>query len=373
MTAPRSAARLGNVEVIGINPNFADDYTYVGSPPTTNTPHDALFKATFETPEHAAELLRQILPAPIAIAIDWTTLRREVGSFIDPKLAASHTDLLFSVRLLPAPEVTVLIYVLFEHQSRSLHEMCLRVLGYMLHGWEQYRKDHKGPLPVILPVVLSHDPNGWTAPTSFHELFGSVESNPLELVPELARFVPSFELRVEDLTEVDDEQLRRWQLGTFTLLTLQLLRDARNPERMQRCLPEWIKSIRQLQSTQNGRRAIEQVLRYILLVAGELHFDDFREKLHQQLPETEEVAMTIAEQLRAEGLAKGVAQGLTQGLTKGLALALTKQMTLKFGELSAEHAARIQAANEQQLDRYIERILSAPTPEAVFESPPTDD
>lgn len=341
----------------------------MGSPPTTKTPHDALFKATFETPEHAAELLRQILPAPIAIAIDWTTLRREAGSFIDPKLAASHTDLLFSVRLLAAPDVTVLIYVLFEHQSRSLHEMCLRVLGYMLRGWEQYRKDHKkGPLPVILPVVLSHDPNGWTAPTSFHELFGSLDPlgiNPIVLVPELAKFVPSFELRVEDLTEVDDEQLRRWQLGTFTLLTLQLLRDARNPERLQRCLPEWIQSIRQLQSTQNGRRAIEQVLRYILLVAGELQFDDFREKLHQQLPETEEVAMTIAEQLRAEGL--------TRGLTKGLALALTKQMTLKFGELSAEHAARIQAANEQQLGRYIERILSAPTAEAVFESPPIDD
>jgi hypothetical protein len=206
-----------------------------------------------------------------------------------------------------------------------------------------------------------HD--GWSAPTSFHELFGSRNTNPFSIVPELAKFVPSFELRVEDLSEVDDEQLRNWQLGTFALLTLQLLRHARNPERMQRCLPEWIEYVRQLQFTQNGRRAIEQVFRYILLVAGELRFDEFREKLHQQLPEIEDVVMTIADQLRAEGLT----QGLAKGLTKGLALALTKQMTLKFGVLSAEHAARIEAATEQQLDRYIERILMAPTAEAVFE------
>lgn len=183
------------------------------------------------------------------------------------------------------------------------------------------------------------------------------------------QFVPSFELRVEDLIEIDDEQLRRWQLGTFALLTLQLLRDARNPERMQRCLPEWIKSVRLLQSTQNGRRAIEQVFRYILLVAGELRFDEFREKLRQQLPETEEVAMTIADQLRAEGLATGLATGLAKGLARGL----TKQMTLKFGALSAEHAARIEAATEQQLDCYIERILTAPTADAVFESPLGED
>jgi predicted transposase/invertase (TIGR01784 family) len=356
----------------GISSSFPDDYTQVGSS-TTNTPHDALFKATFETPETAAELLRQILPAPIATAIDWATLRREAGSFIDPTLTASHSDLLFSVRLLPAPDVTVLIYVLFEHQSRSLHEMCLRVLGYMLRGWELYRKDHKGPLPVILPVVLSHDPNGWSAPTSFHELFGSLGTNPLSIIPELAKFVPSFEMRVEDLIEVDDEQLQRWQLGTFALLTLQLLRDVRNPERMQRCLPQWIESVRQLQSTQNGRRAIEQVFRYILLVAGELRFDEFREKLRQQLPETEEIAMTIAEQLRAEGLTKGRAQGRAEGRAEGLALAVTKMLMLKFGALSAEHAARIEAATEQELDRYIERILSAPTAHAVFESSTADD
>jgi predicted transposase YdaD len=134
----------------GINPHSADDYTRVGSA-TTNTPHDALFKASFETPEHAAPLFRQILVEPIVAAIDWTSLRREAGSFIDPTLAASHNDLLFSARLVLAPELKILLYVLAEHQSRSRHDMCLRVLGYMVRGWERYWKEHTGPLPVIIP------------------------------------------------------------------------------------------------------------------------------------------------------------------------------------------------------------------------------
>ena len=70
--------------------------------------------------------------------------------------------------------------------------------------------------------------------------------------------------------------------------------------------------------------------------------------------------MTPADQLRAEGLAEGEAKARTH--------ALKKMMTLKFGSLSAEHATRIEATTEQQLDLYIERILTASTAEEVFAS-----
>jgi predicted transposase/invertase (TIGR01784 family) len=335
---------------------------------TTNTPHDALFKASFEAPEHAAPLFRQILAEPIVAAIDWTTLRREAGSFIDPTLAASHNDLLFSARLVLAPELKILLYVMAEHQSRSRHDMCLRVLGYMVRGWERYWKEHTGPLPVIIPFVLSHDPEGWTAPISFHDLFGLGPDGSLAMIPQLAKFVPSFELQLEDLIEIDDEQLYRWQLTTFGLLTLQLLRDTRNPERVQQSLPAWAESARLLTLTPNGQRDIEQVFRYIWLVAGQLRFEEFHEIICQLAPETKEVAMTIAEQLRAEGEAKGEVKGRAEGRAEGRLHALKKQMTLKFGPLSAEHAARLTTMTEQQLDLYLERILFASTLEDVFGS-----
>lgn len=325
---------------------------------TTATPHDALFKAAFEAPEHAAGLFREVLPAAIVAAIDWSTIRRENGSFIGPTLAASHNDLLFSVQLASAPDVTVLLYLLLEHQSLTHKDMCLRVLGYEVRAWELYRKQHAGPLPIIIPVVISHDPHGWSAPTCFHAMFDAA----LGTIPELAKFVPSFEIRVEDLIEIDDDALRHWQLETLAMLTIRMLRDARDGERLRQSLPEWADLVRQLLRTPEGQHGFEQVLRYVLLVAGEVQFDDFCATLREQLPETEQVTMTMAEQLLARGQAKGRAEGRIEGR----ALALSKQMGLKFGPLSPEHAERIATATEEQLDLYIERILTALTPEAVF-------
>jgi predicted transposase/invertase (TIGR01784 family) len=351
-------------ELVGINPSPADDYTCVGTESvTTTTPHDALFKASFETPEHAAALFRQVLPATVVAAIDWSTISREAPSFIDPTLAARHGDLLFCVRLLAAPDLQLFIYLMLEHQSRSHHDMCLRGLGYQVRNWERYRKQHKtGPLPVIIPVVISHDPDGWTAPTSFHDLFDLGPLGPLDSLPELARFVPDFLLRVEDLITVDDEQLKRWQLATFAQLTLQLLRDTRDPTRFRQHFPEWIELFREILDSPNGVHEIEQLYRYIWHVAGQLRFEEFRATIQSRLPQTKEIAMTIAEQLRAEGRAEGEAKGRAEGRVR----TLMRQMTLKFGPLSPEHAALIEHATEQQLDAYLDRILTASTIEAVL-------
>jgi predicted transposase/invertase (TIGR01784 family) len=329
---------------------------------TTRTPHDALFKAGFESPEHAAELLRQVLPKPVVDLLDWRTLRRESASFIDPGLTSRHGDLLFAVQLLAAPELEVRIYLMLEHQSQSHRDMCLRMLGYEVRDWERYRKQNAtGPLPVIIPVVISHDPDGWTAARSFHDLFDLGPLGPLDACPELAQFVPKFVLRVEDLIEVDDEQLWNWQLSTFVHLTVSLLRDARTPERVRQNFPQWIELVRQLLPLPNAHVLIEQIFRYILQVAGRLQFEEFLARIQQQLPETQEIAMTIAEQLEAKGEAKAQAKAQAKARAR-----LLRQMTLKFGALSAEHTAIIEAATEQQLDDFSERLLTEPTPEAVL-------
>jgi predicted transposase YdaD len=85
-----------------------------------------------------------------------------------------------------------------------------------------------------------------------------------------------------------------------------------------------------------------------------------------QVPEAEEVAMTVAEELRAEGEAKGRAEGRAQGRVQGRAETLEKLMVLKFGALSVDQVAFIDTATEQQLDVYLERILTATSAAAVF-------
>jgi predicted transposase YdaD len=116
-------------------------------------------------------------------------------------------------------------------------------------------------------------------------------------------------------------------------------------------------------ATPGGRRAVEQALYYLLQVLGRLPFEEFRVMIVEQIPQTEQIMKTMAEELEE----RGEARGLTRGRAEGRAETLKKQMMLKFGALAPEHAARIASATEQQLDLYIERILTATTPDAVFE------
>lgn len=77
-----------------------------------------MFKGIFKLPERAAALFRTKLPKALSAKISWDTLTPIPGSFISPKLAAFHTDLLFSVRL---GESELLLYLLLEHHGRAGH------------------------------------------------------------------------------------------------------------------------------------------------------------------------------------------------------------------------------------------------------------
>ncbi len=102
----------------------------------TNKPHDAVFKAAFEHPEHAAGLFRSVLPASIVASIAWPSLAREAGSFVDVELADRHSDLLFSVDMQGG---RAFLYLLLEHQSANDPDMPLRMLVYQVRIWERHR------------------------------------------------------------------------------------------------------------------------------------------------------------------------------------------------------------------------------------------
>lgn len=333
----------------------------------TSTPHDALFKAGFESPQNAAALFQQVLPPELVDAIDWQTIQREAGSFVDPELAARHTDLLFSVQLSGhrgqrdqgTRGTRLLLYLLVEHQSTNDPDMPLRMLVYLVRIWEAYQKLHGAPLPLIVPAVVSHAPEGRSAPTSFHALFDP----PPDSVPHVARLVPSFSYLLTDLVRTSNEELRRWELPPFAMTVLRYLRDGRHFDQLLHNMPEWIGPFQRLARGQERNSvALEQLLRYVALVTGELRFAMFRAMIVSQIPETEEATMTVAEELRAEGEAKGLARGRLQGRVE----TLEKQMLLKFGALSTEHSLLIDTATEQQLDVYIERILTATSAAEVF-------
>ena len=327
----------------------------------TSTPHDSVFKAVFQQPEHAAAELQHVLPADLAEAILWPSLTLEPGSFVDPELAGQHSDLLFSANASASGE-RVLVYLLFEHQSTQDHRMALRLLGYMLRVWTRYTQDHPdGPLPLIIPAVLAQVPGGWKSPTRFSELFSA------DLGTLGRDAIPDFAYAVDDLHHTTDDDLRRRPLAEQAKLTLWLMRDIRDSSALLRNLVGWTDALETLARRPGGDDAFALLLHYIAFASDDLQLSEFRDILRGRAPAAESLSMTIAEQLRAEGRIEGETKGRAEGQVEGKGAALLVILGARGFHVSDDVQQRIGACTDiEVLDHWIALAVSVPSADDIF-------
>ena len=72
--------------------------------------------------------------------------------------------------------------------------------------------------------------------------------------------------------------------------------------------------------------------------------------------------MSTADKLRAEGRS----EGRTEGRAEGRIEALMRLLNRRFGPLPDPVAARVRTGTLQELDDWTDRILTAPTLDALF-------
>jgi len=90
------------------------------------------------------------------------------------------------------------------------------------------------------------------------------------------------------------------------------------------------------------------------MAADNLDWQEFRQVVHAVVPEAEETFMTIAEQLRQQGLQQGQRE------------LLLEQLRMKFGELDDRVMRRLEIADSSALKRYAQCVLTATDLEDVF-------
>lgn len=327
--------------------------------------HDALFRSAFGDPKNAADELRCVLSEAIVRHIDFDSLEQAPGAFIDDKLKEFQSDLLYRANIGGREGY---VYLALEHQSTAPRDMSFRLLRYMVHVWQMHREQQpKAPYyPLVIPVVIHHSAAGWTAPRRFSELLDPL----VKEVPELAAMTPDFEFALDDISHKTDAELQARAMGYFPQLALWALRDSRNGEHLLLHMTAWKRAFGEVSAAPNGREALGLIFRYIALVADDLSFDRIIAEARKIDPITEETAMTIAETLRAEGEAKGRAEGEAKGRAVGEASAkrsmLGKLLRLKFGDLSATATARLEAATDEELELWTERVLTASSLDELF-------
>ena len=120
---------------------------------TTSTPHDALFKSFLTHPDTARDFMEIHLPKDLRELCDLDSLKLESASFVDEKLRALHSDILWSVK---TREGDGYIYVVIEHQSREDIHMAFRLMRYSMAVMQRHiEHDKRQPLPLVIPIYCS--------------------------------------------------------------------------------------------------------------------------------------------------------------------------------------------------------------------------
>jgi hypothetical protein len=361
-----------------------------GSPPSqsnsnelaTTSPHDELFKQTFQSIEEARSLLASALPKEVAARIDWSTLKNEPTEHVDPHLTKRYGDLHFRA-LFIGGRAEAFMEVALEHQSSPDPMMTLRMLGIITRRSEALVRERRAArklrprssepvrVPVVLPVVLYQGQPGrwmpWPHPLRYSELL-DVDAETLAV---LRPFIPDFEFVLDDLPSQSDEQLAERQLTDPAHLVLWLLRNVGTPGLLTalRENDHTFKSLKRLGRSAKYRGNLLAFYTYLYLTV-DVPSEEIHDFAHEHGGNAEEAEMTAAQRLIEQGLEKGLEkgriEGRAEGRTEGAAATLERQIGLKFGGVDDATRTRLANASAEELALWTDRILSAQSLEELF-------
>ncbi|EOB2257137.1 Rpn family recombination-promoting nuclease/putative transposase [Escherichia coli] len=102
----------------------------------------------------ARDFMEIHLPKDLRELCDLDSLKLESASFVDEKLRALHSDILWSVK---TREGDGYIYVVIEHQSREDIHMAFRLMRYSMAVMQRHiEHDKRRPLPLVIPMLFYH-------------------------------------------------------------------------------------------------------------------------------------------------------------------------------------------------------------------------
>jgi hypothetical protein len=179
--------------------------------------------------------------------------------------------------------------------------------------------------------------------------------------------VPRFRYIVDDLAQATDAQLNTRISSLYVRVVMLLFRDGRRLP-VSLVLSQSADLWRALIGT-TPLEAIELLIRYAFHIAD----DSDRKPLLTvigTLPNKDgqsmrNLANSVIEVSIAKGRTEGEAKGRVEGRVEGARAMLRKQMQLKFGSVSAQVDAKVEGASMEQLEMWIERVLTSESADDV--------
>jgi predicted transposase/invertase (TIGR01784 family) len=265
----------------------------------TASPHDGLFKSFLTTPETARDFLDIHLPAHLRKVCDLSTLKLQPGSFLEDDLRAYYSDVLYSMK---TEHGDGYVYALIEHQSSPDLHMGFRMVRYAIAAMQQHLDAGNKELPLVIPLLFYHGRIS-PYPYSLNWLDNFAE-------PAVAKALYTHAFPLIDVTVMDDNEIMQHKRVALLELVQKHIRT--------RDLQDFIEQLVTLLLIDNITDSqVNTLMEYILQVGETNDLHSLFTTLAKQVPKHEDKLMTIAEQLRQEGLQQGLQQGENKGLLRG--------------------------------------------------------
>ena len=314
-------------------------------------PHDALMRAVLSNPVDASAQVRSVLPPEVVARLDLDHLELQSGTFVTDELRNRHTDVLFRTTSRtedsksddqtehPRAADDAYIYFLIEHQSTPEQLMAHRMLGYQQRIRDRHIAHHGGTtVPVVIPIVIYQGRRPWNAPTEVADVTAADE----QLAATLGDYLPRARFYLDDLTRLDDNELRARQLTPTLRVVYVSLRRGPGDTDFTVWLPDWRAEIVGLSD-----QTLSMLVSYLVLVGNTT-----REKLRAFAattgPHTEEIIMTAAGRLITEAWAEGEA--------RGEARLLLNLLSTRYGTLDPEIHQRVENATTDDIELWATRF-----------------
>lgn len=313
------------------------------------------------------DLLRVACAPSIVQRIVPGSLKLLSGSFLDEELRGTHCDILFSAEV---GERKALIYLVLEHQSTNDRFMVFRMLRYKAEIWTRWRTEHPDAdvVPIILSVLVSNAPRGWTSPWRFSELHGLCAEERERYGSRLL----DFDMTTLDLVGWADWEIQDAPINVVSKLVFLSMKYGRMARRFRSRTRPWLELFKQALGAPGGREETGEALRYLLRVGLEsMERLVATAKAARLGRDIEEAIVTDGERLLEMGRLKGREEGRAEG-REWLRAVLARQLTKRFGPLPARVEERLASSSSESLEILSERIFDLTSLDELFEGTEAD-
>ncbi|NBC33291.1 MAG: hypothetical protein GVY13_11505 [Alphaproteobacteria bacterium] len=323
---------------------------------------DQIYHRLFSHPLMVEQLVRDFVDDAMAAGLDFRGMARVSAKSYGRSGARRDGDVIW--RIPTAYGTDIYLYLMLEFQSQSDPWMPVRTLVYQGLLWQQIiaetRLKSEDRLPPVLLVAIYNGGRRWLAETRLDRLIALPKDSPLW------RWQPQARYHLLDMGAIPGEKLA----GKRSLATLLVrLEQQQDPDTLLPLIDEVIDWFRRHPDYDGLKRLFAELVTNVIEGSGmPLPVPDDLQEMKTML---ETLGKTWREEWTAEGRAQGLAEGMAKGLMEGQHQAqvrtLLRHLERRFGPVPEEVRQRVESADAGTLDRWLDRILDAPTREAVFE------